>query len=345
MVNYMNQKTKTYLTQHQIYEDTMDRWGVYIKGESIAIPIKGIDGQIKFNKYRHLSGDIKYSYDKGSSMELFAGYLITPMTEDIFIVEGELKAIALNELIGANPASKAKDRKTVAVSSTGGAMSFKSEWFELFKGKKIHILLDNDKPGHDGAMILWKKMQHIEGINSVKVYNLPDGYKDINEYIHDNESIAWHEMIPESLSLTCLHSPKRTVRLRGLREFLSKVQEYEFRVYTETHRYFISKLREIANAEMVANQYRDPKDIVAYGESLDDVKKVPIDSIVQFKNGVAPCIFHADKNPSMHYNDFNSAFPNTVKCYSCGKFADVIDVIMAINNVDFKEAINILKGK
>lgn len=344
----MNKDTKlqNYLDEHQLTDDVMRRWNLSCHGEKITIPVRDMHNgrKFKFRKYRHLSGDVKYSYDKGSTMELFGAFLIRDTTTDIFITEGEFKAIALNELL-AKPLVSGRENYTVAVSSTGGAMSFKPEWFELLKGRDVHILLDNDKPGHDGAMILWAKLQRIEGIKSVRVYNLPDGYKDINEYIYDHDSIAWNEMIPESLSLTCIQSPKRTVRLRGIREFLSKVQEYEFKVYTDVHRYFISKLREIANAEMVANQYRDPKDIVVHGESLDDIKKIPIDSIIKFKNGVAPCLFHPDNNPSMHYNGFNSAFPNTVKCYSCGKFADVIDVVMAINNVDFKGALEILKGK
>jgi len=46
----------------------------------------------------------------------------------------------------------------------------------------------------------------------------------------------------------------------------------------------------------------------------------------------------------MWYNDFDSAYPNTVKCYSCGKFGDIIDIVMAIENVGFKDALNLLKG-
>lgn len=47
------------------------------------------------------------------------------------------------------------------------------------------------------------------------------------------------------------------------------------------------------------------------------------------------CIFHEDKNPSMHY------YPetNTVFCFSCGESADSIKIYQHLNNCNFIEAV------
>ena len=60
---------------------------------------------------------------------------------------------------------------------------------------------------------------------------------------------------------------------------------------------------------------------------------------------MAQCLFHDDSRPSMVYNDDMTQFPNTVKCYSCGAFGSVIDVVMKVENTDFKGAVAILKEK
>ncbi len=49
------------------------------------------------------------------------------------------------------------------------------------------------------------------------------------------------------------------------------------------------------------------------------------------------CIFHTEKTPSMHlYAD------NHFHCYSCDRTGDVIDVVMQMQSLDFKEAVQYL---
>jgi len=72
-------------------------------------------------------------------------------------------------------------------------------------------------------------------------------------------------------------------------------------------------------------------------------KQVPIPNYVNFNNqGYACCLWHQEKTPSMYYNNEHSHFPNTVKCFSCGYMGDTIDVIMALQGVEFNEAVRIL---
>ncbi len=334
---------KKYLDEHQLDDLTRGKWGLKVADDTLIIPIKDVKGKVAFNKYRHLAGDAKYSYDKGSSMELFGAYLMTYSTLDVWIVEGELKAIALNEIIGSS--ENTSPRKTVVVSSTGGASSFKDEWYELLHERNVHILYDNDKAGNEGAMRLWARLQKVKGIYSVDVRVLPEGYKDVNEYLEENGRFECVEAVPANISLFGTNTGSTRNNRKAFRKFFSDLSSYEFRVYTEQHRWFVAQMRDIARNEFRSQFADKPKIPEGFAESLEEVKRIPIDSILKFVGGWAPCVFHSDSNPSMYYNGPNSAYPNTVKCYSCGRFADVIDVVQAINNVDFKGALEILKGK
>lgn len=73
-----------------------------------------------------------------------------------------------------------------------------------------------------------------------------------------------------------------------------------------------------------------------------DVKHVPITKYLEFNSsGKARCLWHEEKTPSMQY------YPqtNTLKCFGCGKFADIIDVVQEVHKVDFRSALTILKNE
>ena len=72
-------------------------------------------------------------------------------------------------------------------------------------------------------------------------------------------------------------------------------------------------------------------------------KERNISEFIQFnRSGMAKCIFHEDKTPSLKYNKDT----NTCYCFgSCGKLFDVIDVARAQNNLDFKGAVRLLANQ
>lgn len=74
---------------------------------------------------------------------------------------------------------------------------------------------------------------------------------------------------------------------------------------------------------------------------IERAKEIPIDEFVDFRGGVARCVWHNDKNPSMHYYKKN----NRVWCFACNKGGDVIDVVRAINNFSFLDAVNFILRK
>jgi hypothetical protein len=99
----------------------------------------------------------------------------------------------------------------------------------------------------------------------------------------------------------------------------------------------------VQNMERVLNNHKiaNSKDETAYID-VEQVKDIPITDYVDFnRSGFANCIWHNEKTPSMKYYKKN----NRVHCFGCGVGGDVIDVVMALNDCDMKEALKTLSGK
>ncbi len=73
--------------------------------------------------------------------------------------------------------------------------------------------------------------------------------------------------------------------------------------------------------------------------NVEKAKEFPITDLIDFKGRTAKCIFHEDRNPSMHY------YPktNTCYCFSCNTYGDSIKVYQTINNCDFVTAVKALQ--
>lgn len=90
--------------------------------------------------------------------------------------------------------------------------------------------------------------------------------------------------------------------------------------------YHINKIRRIKVDEMQSYQELD----------IAKARRFPIQTLYEFKRkgNMVSCPFHGeDKNPSMSlkYNRFY--------CFSCGAKGSTIDLIMRLQNIDFKSAV------
>ena len=65
-----------------------------------------------------------------------------------------------------------------AISTSGGAGTFKDEWIDLVKDKGIYICYDNDEAGDTATRKL------LSLFPSVRVIELPKEYKDICDYFY-----------------------------------------------------------------------------------------------------------------------------------------------------------------
>jgi DNA primase len=273
-----------------------------INGNTITIPIYDENGKLLFNKYRHLIGDTKYSYDPGASATLYglsfnafkkAGYVI--------LTEGEAQAAEL-ALLG-----------FPGISTTGGAMTWKSDWTEKFKDRDIYIAYDNDEAGYKAT---WMLIGHFP---NAKVIFIPAG-KDLSEYLflfsEENRADMVTKLLYGAISI-----PTKTNDLKIFRNQKADIISLPY----------IQKFIELSEQK---NRVYKPKKPTK--EFSDAWRNYPIEKYIKFNGrGFANCIFHNEKSPSM------GKIPGTnlVHCFGCDKTAGVADVVMQLYGMTFKQAV------
>lgn len=154
MDTYLPARIREYLNSRGLDDTILDHNKITWDGERIVIPIFNADGLWLYNKYRRdpaRTDGPKYSYDKGGQSALYGIDKITNATQ-IILAEGELEVLIL------------ETNGFVAVSSTGGAGTFKQEWIDLLLGKDLFICFDNDEAGRKGMERVTKMCPTIKCI-------------------------------------------------------------------------------------------------------------------------------------------------------------------------------------
>lgn len=140
----MPDRIRAWLNARGISDQTIKDYGLYYDEakQRIAIPIRDEDNVFAYNKYRRdpdLQEGPKYMYDRGGRALLFgAGRLWRE--GPVIICEGEFDCMLLDS------------KGFVAVTSTGGAFTFRPEWVKLLEGREVYVCLDNDDAGRAGTM-------------------------------------------------------------------------------------------------------------------------------------------------------------------------------------------------
>lgn len=165
-----------YISQHGLKKTFLQTKGITWTDNKIIIPVLDASGTLLFNKYRHLTGDAKFSFDKGSTASLYNAQLLEK-SDVVFIVEGEPDALRLEQ------------DGFVAVCTTNGATHFKEEWKELFVGKKVYILYDNDKAGKLGRDLVSKYIPRATHLF------LPTEFNDVCEYFQEHTKSDFESLI------------------------------------------------------------------------------------------------------------------------------------------------------
>jgi 5S rRNA maturation endonuclease (ribonuclease M5) len=171
-----------YFKEHGITQSSIEKFGLVFNKEKIIFPIKDGEGNILFHKYRHLANDAdhKFSYEEGSSATLFNTAALKE-SNYIFLCEGEPDCIRLDQ------------EGIAAVTNTSGAGTFKEEWIDQLKGKKIYVIYDNDKAGKEGAL----KVQEL--IPTAIIITLPGEIKDICHYFQTYSKADFRKMVDEQV--------------------------------------------------------------------------------------------------------------------------------------------------
>lgn len=166
-----------YWTQRGLSDDTIDRFLLGWDGKRYTIPAvyRGIPFGVKRRQSDVDDGiPAKYISLTGSRVGIFnADALWT--AHDVVICEGEIDAMLLCQ-VGYN-----------AVSSTGGAGTWKPDWAKFFAGvRSIVILYDNDDAGRDGALKVRSTLARA------RIATYPDGIKDAGELFATHKApVSW----------------------------------------------------------------------------------------------------------------------------------------------------------
>lgn len=305
----LNNLHHDWLSRQKITEKVLSDFGIYsTESGDIAFPVLDSEGNFIFNKYRRSpekNTGPKYTYDLGGKITLY-GYHKAKDFNTILITEGEKDCLV------------AWSHNIPAVTSTGGAMSFQSEWIDLLKDKEIILCFDNDKAGGQGMA----KVAKMFGIKNIKVMFLPErtGIKDISDYVLNGGNL--HALIKTAINFEN-------------EEDVKEHQGDQHALWRSTH--FHDEFLKVEES------YRTTARKATKEGELEDAKTFPIpeiDGIKFTRKGKALCPFHSEKTPSLQYYSES----NTCYCFGqCGKSFDAIDIYMKLNDCSFKEAVNKLK--
>lgn len=72
-------------------------------------------------------------------------------------------------------------------------------------------------------------------------------------------------------------------------------------------------------------------------EMIEQARNYPISELIEVKHGMALCINHTEKTPSMNCKN------NFAYCHACGWHGDTISAYMMLNNVSFRDAVRKLQ--
>lgn len=344
--NPLPQNIKQWLNDREISDDVLNMYDIGWDQNNfqIIIPIHNREGKEIFYKFRRnpfSTEGPKYKYQQGASSAIYGLKTLNIKNNNrLFIVEGELDCLCLIS----------KGYQTIT--STGGASTFKKEWADYLsklEDLEVYICLDTDKAGIDGAI----KIHSM--IRGSRIIELPKECKDVTEYFVKLKKTHndFEKLILEARGYVF---PTDWKEAKTKKELNAKEKEYKEKINP-----LMEEAREIRSQyksdkyiqkviDMYMNRLAEVKRAIKYfqikredinNNRLESAKKVPIPQFIKFdREDNACCIFHNERTPSMHYYEKN----NKVKCFGCGKTADVIDVVQEINKCSLVDALKIILG-
>jgi hypothetical protein len=165
-----------------INEQTVRHFKLGHDGQRYYIPIRNEDGQcVNIRRYKanaRRASEKMISWREGfGAARLFPVDVVVrvDLNQPVFLLEGEMDLIL------------AVQHNLNAITTTGGAGTWKSEWNERFRDRTVYICYDNDQAGASGAHNIARQLTGIAREVRVVVwpYSEPEGF-DLTDYIHGN---------------------------------------------------------------------------------------------------------------------------------------------------------------
>ena len=320
-----------------ISDEVISTYELSWDGSHIVIPVHDIKGNHLFNKYRRdpeSTEGPKYKYEAGASSVLYGLKTLNKENKMLVICEGELDCLRL------------LSASVQAISSTGGASTFKEGWAKYINEnfEQIYICLDSDDAGIKGAFKIHAMIPRS------KIIWIPKEYKDVTEFLQKSGK-TFTSLLLDSESYLL---PEDWKGAKTKKEMVAYERQYKTAIDS-----YMERARDVRAAyqsdkhlqyviTMFMNKFNEVKRAIKYfqvkrddfnNDKLAQAKQVPIPQFIRFNNdNTACCIWHQEKTPSMHYYEKQ----NRVKCFGCDKLGDVIDVVQQLNQCNLSDAIKII---
>lgn len=167
----------------------------------VTIPVYATDGKTLLNNRVYAAtkesrdrGDPKIQGVKGRGIQVYPMWMVTKASRRRIITEGEWDALILHSI-----------GETEALTTTGGWGSLKravlDEWFPTGPGSEVVLCLDNDEEGKKATRKLASELQS-EGVETVLIVKLPEGQKDITDFLTsmpaEKRVEAWRKLLSGS---------------------------------------------------------------------------------------------------------------------------------------------------
>lgn len=341
------ERIRDYLNTRGITDEVISKYNITWNGINIVIPVYNELGNFIFNKYRRDPGSEigpKYKYDVGSILSIYNAQILKDKPETVFLTEGEFDALALVSL------------GYTAISSTGGAGSFDRLWTKsLSTVPNLYICYDNDPVGMQGALNVQSLLPHA------KIIWIPEEplSKDVTDYLLSHPTTEWKKLVAKAESYNIPEDTDKQPETKA--QYDKVIKEYETLAQTylikqralkyaqEDYKYtevILAMLNKKADYYKTRRAQFDQYTEVQSTEVSNNIQKAknafPISNLIQFnRQGFARCPFHNDGSPSLKYYHAE----NYVYCYAGCGHKDLIDVLQAIEGVDFNTAVKKLTNQ
>ena len=187
-------------------EDTIKFFKLGWDGNRITIPVfyhsKLVTMRYRKDPYDTNPKNPKYMSHPGSDTVLFNADCLDNKTKGTTIVEGEFDLMTYWQEVNKE-----------VVTSTGGCMTFKDEWVDMFLGiSRINICFDNDEAGRKGAENAAKKLGWFRCWDILLPKKDTEKKKDLNDFFFaDNKSLTdWFKVYKDANKFPELSDEKIT---------------------------------------------------------------------------------------------------------------------------------------
>jgi DNA primase len=292
------QRIRNYLRQERGIPDTViDRFMLGWNGFRITIPIYDRTcGVVSFKLAkdpRDRTQSSKMVASPGGHAELYGWERVLAKPAAIMICEGELDRLVL------------ESRGFAAVTSTGGAGTFRAEWAEAFcEITYVYICFDNDEAGRKGARRIAQLIPHA------RIVQLPDDVGDggdVTDFF---------------------------VRLGRSREEFLKLLKTAPRL-PKDQRIEPPKVGDLRLQPTTDNEVEQLKQRI----TIEDLISRYVTLRRRGQSYVAQCPFHQDRNPSLVVYPQSETF----YCFGCEAHGDALSFLMRIENLSFPEALKVFR--